>query len=329
MKKTLAVILTAAMLALTLASCGGSFNYDKVSLVEDGYVTLGDYKNVDVDVAELEKKEVSDAEVYENAIAHLDHGHTDIETVERAAEEFDLVNIAFVGTIDGVEFEGGTSDDTDLVIGAGNFIPGFEDGIIGMNIGDTRDVTVTFPEDYGKEELNGKEAVFAITLNTVYDKAVFDDVRAELEEVDTAALDNAVWEAVVKTVTVNKYPESYVNKLAKDQYKYYEYMYRSMGMMQDLSDLGVTMESCKEAARNQVDSEFAVYAIAEAEGITATDDELQAKVDEYVEMYVGYGYTEAEAKSMFSKDSVKVEVLQEKIIALVVENLKATAPVEE
>lgn len=325
MKKTLAVILTAAMLALTLASCGGSFNYDKVDLVAEGYVTLGDYKGVDVNVAELEKKEVSDAEVYEHAVEHI--GHSDVDTLDRAAEEFDLVNIAFLGTIDGVEFEGGASESTDLVIGAGNFIPGFEEGIIGMSVGETRDVAVTFPAEYGNADLAGKDAVFAITLNTVYDTAIFDDTRAELEDASAGELDNAVWEAVVETVTVNKYPESYVNKLAKDQYKYYEYMYRSMGMMQDLSDLGVTMDGCKDSARAQLDSEFAVYAIAAAEGITASDDELQAKVDEYVARYVDV-YGEAEAKSMFSKDSVKVEVLRDKVIALVVEALKAETAAE-
>ena len=185
MKKTFAVILTAAMLVLSLASCGG-FSYDKISLVEDGYVTVGDYKNIDIDLASYEASEPTDDEVYAHAVEHI--GHSEVEAVnDRAAEEFDVVNIGFVGTIDGVEFEGGASDSTDLVIGAGNFIPGFEDGIIGMSVAETKDVTVTFPEDYGKEELNGKEAVFSITLNTIYDPAILDDIREELAATDTEA----------------------------------------------------------------------------------------------------------------------------------------------
>ena len=120
-------------------------------------------------------------------------------------------------------------------------------------------------------------------------------------------------------ITVNTYPEKYVKELAKNEYKYYEYMYRSMGMMQDMEDLGVTMEGCTENAKSQIDYEFAVNAIAKAEGLTATDEELQAKVDEYVQMYVEYGYSEAEAESMFSKDSVKNEVLQSKIVDMILD----------
>ncbi len=320
MKKTLALILTAAMLALTLASCGG-FDVTKVDLVADGYVTLGDYKNIDLNPADYENKEPTDAEVYDHAVEHI--GHSEVTTVDRAAEEFDVVNIAFVGTIDGVEFEGGASDSTDVVIGAGHFIEGFEDGIIGMNVGETKDVTTKFPEDYGNEALNGKEAVFAITLNKVYDPSILDDVRAELSEDSAEAdLNNDAWEKITEKVTVNTYPESYVKELAKSQYDYYEYMYRSMGMMQDMDELGVTMESCTKTAKRQIDNEFAVYAIAAAEGITATEDELQAKVDEYVAMYIEGGYSEAEAKSMFSAESVEVEVLQQKIVDLVVAGLK-------
>ncbi|MBQ8836304.1 MAG: FKBP-type peptidyl-prolyl cis-trans isomerase [Clostridia bacterium] len=328
MKKTLALVLTAAMLALSLVSCG-SFDVTKVDLVADGYVTVGDYENLDLNLADYEAEDPTDADVYAHAVEHLGHSE-DVATVDRAAEEFDLVNIAFVGSIDGVEFEGGTSDSTDLVIGAGNFIDGFEDGIIGMNIGETKDVTATFPEDYGKEELNGKEAVFAITLNTVYDPAVLDDVRAELTtEYDEETLKTDVWAALEESVTVVNYPANYVKELADAQYKYYEYMYRSWGMMDDMEDLGVTMESCEEYAKSQIDYEFAVYALANAQGITATEEELAAKVAEYVATYVGYGYTEEEANSMFSTESVESEVLYEKLVDAAIATLEAAEPVAE
>lgn len=314
MKKTLALIITAAMLALSLVSCG-SFDASKTDLVGDGYITLGDYKKLDVNPAEYE---VSDADVYAHAVEHL--GHSEVGTVDRAAEEFDVVNIAFVGTIDGVEFEGGTSDSTDLVIGAGNFIPGFEDGIIGMSTGETKDVTTTFPEDYGNEELNGKEAVFSITLNTVYDPAILDETREELSEGD---LRNDVWAAILENVTVNKYPESEVKKLAENQYDYYQAMYFQWGIV-DAESVGLTMESCVESVKSQYDNEFAVYAIADAEGITATDDEINAKFDEIVAEYVAGGYSEEEAEAMITKQGAKLEILQEKIIDLVVSGLEVT-----
>ena len=314
MKKTLALIITAAMLALSLVSCG-SFDASKTDLVGEGYITLGDYKKLDINPAEYE---VTDADVYAHAVEHL--GHSDVGTVDRAAEKFDVVNIAFVGTIDGVEFEGGTSDSTDLVIGAGNFIDGFEDGIIGMNVGETKDVTTTFPEDYGSEELAGKEAVFAITLNTVYDPAILDETREELADGD---LRNDVWSAILENVTVNKYPESEVKKLAQNQYDYYEAMYFQWGIT-DAESVGLTMDSCIESVKSSYDSEFAVYAISEAEGITVTDEEVDAKVDEIVAEYVEGGYTEADAKAMVTKQSAELELLQEKVIDVVIEGLEVT-----
>ena len=322
MKKTLALIFVAAMLALSLVSCGG-FEYDGASLVADGYVTLGDYKNIDINLADYEAKEVTDEDVYAHAVEHIGHSE-ELTTVDRPAEEFDLVNIAFVGTVDGVEFEGGASESTDLVIGAGNFIPGFEDGIIGMSVGETKDVNVTFPEDYGKEELNGKAAVFAITLNTVYDPSVLEDVRAELSAEDTEAeLRDAVWTALKEKVTVNKYPESYVDELAQNQYEYYQAMYFQWGIV-DAASVGLTKENCVNDVKAQLDNEFAIHAIANAEGITATDEEVDAKYEEYVQSYVDDGYSRSEAESMISKDGVETEVLQEKIIDSVVATLEST-----
>lgn len=323
MKKTLAVILTAAMLVFALASCG-SFDVTKVNLVEDGYVTLGDYKNLDIDLSAYEAVEPTDDEVYEHVSEHIGHSEDLATVADRAAEEYDVVSIDFVGTMDGVEFEGGTGSSDGVVIGSGSFIPGFEEGIVGMNVGETKDVSVTFPEEYGNEELAGKDAVFAITLNTIYDPAIIDEVRAELAEGDMEdTLRSDVWTALEECVTVVKYPENYVKELAEAQYKYYEYMYRSWGMMDDMAGLGVTMDGCKEYAKSQIDYEFAIYALADAEGITATDEELEAKVDEYVAMYVGYGYSEEEAASMFSTESVESEVLYEKIVDAAVARLGA------
>ena len=101
----------------------------------------------------------------------------DEDVTDRAAEMTDTVNIDFAGKMDGKAFDGGTAEGYDLTLGSHQFIPGFEEGVVGMNIGETRDIEVTFPEDYQAEELKGKKAVFTVTLHKITGK-----VRPELDE---------------------------------------------------------------------------------------------------------------------------------------------------
>ncbi|MBO5335011.1 MAG: trigger factor, partial [Clostridia bacterium] len=106
---------------------------------------------------------VSDADVQAEIDRLLDKKATREEVTDRAAENGDIVTIDFVGTVDGVKFDGGEAEGYDLVLGSGSFIPGFEDQVVGMNLGEKKDVNVTFPEDYQAAELKGKAAVFAVT----------------------------------------------------------------------------------------------------------------------------------------------------------------------
>lgn len=132
------------------------------------YITLGSYKGMDVPVAA--PQEVTDEKALEYLMANeFSSLAEEIEIVDRAAMEGDKVTFACVGTIDGVAFEGGSSgeNDWDVVLGSGRMIPGFEEGIVGMELDETKDVVCSFPEDYGVDDLNGKEAVFTITLHKI------------------------------------------------------------------------------------------------------------------------------------------------------------------
>ncbi len=148
-------------------------------------VTLGEYKGVSV------KKEttiVTDVEVDARLEEERNKQATEIEVEDRAVAEGDTVNLDYAGTVDGVAFAGGTAQDQTLKIGSGSFIPGFEEQMIGMNIGEEKDLQVTFPEKYHAEELAGKAAVFHVKVNSITETqlpALDDDFAKDISEFDT------------------------------------------------------------------------------------------------------------------------------------------------
>ena len=113
---------------------------------------------------------VTDADVDAEVKKLLERNANEIEVKDRASKNGDKVNIDFSGSVDGEKFAGGTADDYDLVLGSGSFIPGFEEQVVGMKIGEKKDITVKFPDDYQADNLKGKNAVFAIKLNKIFEK---------------------------------------------------------------------------------------------------------------------------------------------------------------
>ncbi len=315
MKKTFAILLAAAMLALTLASCGGkTINYMQDDLTP--YVTAGEYKNLTITYPAVDA--VTDEEVNEHVVAHIADMGDDIETVtDRAAAMGDVVNIDYVGTIDGEEFEGGTDEGTDLLLGSGSMIDGFEDGIAGMKPEEVKTIDVTFPEDYDSEELAGKAAQFEITLNAIYAESLFEDARKELEEARAEENENTkhqyAWTAVVNNANFVKYPAGVVEKMASDLYAYYEmayYQYIQMGLT--LENLGIDEAYCTETAESVIKEELILYAIVKENNYTVTEEEYAAKVAALAE---DYGVTEEEYKNTYSRQSTETKVFYEKVMA--------------
>ena len=157
----------------------------EVSVEVKPEVVLGDYKGLEIEAV---PDEVSD-EMIENEIdkqRHLNARHINID--DRTAEDGDKVNIDFEGKVDGEVFEGGSAEDQELELGSGSFIPGFEEAIVGHEIGETFDIDVKFPEDYFNEDLKGKDAVFTITLNSIAVEElpeVDDEFIKDISEFDT------------------------------------------------------------------------------------------------------------------------------------------------
>ena len=269
-------------------------------------VTLGDYKGLTIkkDEVKIGEKEVK---------AELDRMVSSrarfIEVSDRAVENGDLATIDFSGSIDGVKFEGGTATDYDLEIGSHSFIDNFEDQVVGMNIGDKKDVNVTFPKNYHVEELKNKPAVFEVTVKAIKTKQLpelNDEFASEVSEFETLAdlkadiktklTEQAEHEAMHKqeadlidAVTANakvEVPEVMVEHQIDDFINEFEYRlgYQGLKLEDYLKYLGQTMEelraSRKEDAAKSVKTRLVLEAIVKAENLDVTDADVEAKFNE-------------------------------------------------
>ncbi len=163
MKRKICVIAAVFASSLFLTACG-SKEYLK-DIKAEKYVTLGAYTGIEATVNEPKVPEGAvDSYIYDNYLAPKAEK---VPVTGRAVQEGDVANIDFVGYHDDVAFEGGTGADFDLTIGSGRFIEGFEEGLIGANIGDTRSLNLTFPDPYTNPELAGEDVVFEVTVNSI------------------------------------------------------------------------------------------------------------------------------------------------------------------
>lgn len=226
----------------------------------------------------------------------------------------DYINLDYVGYVDGKAFEGGDTNEegTDLVIGSGSYIDDFEEQLIGHHPGEEFDIKVTFPEDYGNEELNGKEATFEIVINGIYQLDLDDEKVKENTDYQTVDvfkeetandmrktnLRNALWTALTEKCEVTGYPEKYIANLEdmlyivyEQQYEYYNAMYASYYGYEPWSSMedyyGMTVAELKETlkgyAETQADQAMIAQMIFEQENITISEEDRT----EYLESY-GY-----------------------------------------
>lgn len=324
----------------------------EVSVEVKPEVVLGDYKGLEIEAV---PDEVSD-EMIENEIdkqRHLNARHINID--DRAAEDGDKVNIDFEGKVDGEVFEGGSAEDQELELGSGSFIPGFEEAIVGHEIGETFDIDVKFPEDYFNEDLKGKDAVFTITLNSIAveelpevddefikDISEFDTVeeyKADLlkqktEEVEANAknirMDRAL-EAAAANAKVDV-PEVMVNNAIDEQIRNMDNNMHSQGLQleQYLQMLGQSLDDFKDSMRPDAEKDvlksLVLEAIVEAEKFEISDDEVEAYAREMSERYFKGDEDKQEEmiKTMMesNKDLLKSDLERKKAIELLVDNAK-------
>ena len=311
--------------------------------LENDLVALSEYKGLEVEEVTAEDIEVN---TLSNRKNNFLRAHTQ-EVTDRPAEEGDMVVIDYSGAVDGVKFDGGTGSADDLVLGSGSMIDGFEDGIIGMEIGETKDVEATFPETYSSSpDLAGKTAVFTITLNAILRtpqdltddmvkeytdyESVEDWEAATKENLAHALMGQTMWDAYIVTCQVKSYPEEEIQEYVERMTSFYEGMASiySMTLEEFLTQgMGVTKEEFDETAelyaKNDVAKPLIAEAIAEKEGISVSEEEYQEAVPRYMEM-TGY-YDEEAFFEQYTEDYLRNFLLQEKVQDFMLENARLTA----
>ena len=308
-------------------------------------VTLGEYKGVTVEKAETT---VSAKEVNEKLAAELEKNARVVE-VEREIKKDDIATIDFTGSVDGVEFEGGKGEDYPLTIGSGTFIPGFEDQLIGHKAGETVDVKVTFPENYGAKDLAGKEALFVTTIKVVKEKqvpAADDEFASEVSEFDTLEeykkdLKKTLKEEKEKAATTTN-ERNVIAKVVENasveipapmleaqlDNMLYDYQTRlaqqGIPMDQYLQITGQTVEQIKEqmkeSAEKNLKTSLVIEAIMEKENITVAEERVDEEFKKIAEQYKMEYDDLKKTVSEEQKESMKREIaFQETIDMLVAE----------
>ena len=315
-------------------------------------IEVGEYKGLK---AEKDDSAATAADVKKELEALQERNARIITVEDRAVESGDITVIDFEGFVDGVAFDGGKGEDFDLTIGSGQFIPGFEDQIIGHNAGEEFDVNVTFPTEYDPK-LAGKDATFKVTVKEIKSKELpeLDDEFAKdvSDEADTLA---DLKKSIKADLTAKKkeqadkdFESALLEQIAAGvQGEIPEVMYDNKveeeinGFAQRLSGQGMSLEmymkytgmnmdalkaSLRDGAEKQVKLMLAVEKIAELEGIEATDEEVEAKYAEMAEMYK---MDAEQLKKIIPADDVKTDVRNGKAVQLVVDNAVAEKPVKK
>ena len=267
-------------------------------------VTLGEYKGVAV---EKNVEKVTDEAVDARIQNDVERASTTQDVTDRAVENGDIVNLDYAGSVDGVAFEGGTAQGQSMTIGSGMFIPGFEEQMVGMNIGEERDLSVKFPEQYHADNLAGKNAVFHVKVNGIQTKVrpeLDDDFAADVSEFDTfeaykanivadleknaadraeANLEDALVQKVVDAADCD-IPDAMIQDEITTMLREMEMrmMYQGIRFEDYLKYTGQTLDQVREnykpEAANRVKTQLVLEAVAKAENIVPTDEDVDEAI---------------------------------------------------
>ena len=313
-------------------------------------VTLGQYKGLEVEKAEAT---VTDAQV-EAELNRMQQNVASTETVEKAAEMGDTANIDFEGFKNGVAFDGGKGDNFDLKLGSGQFVPGFEEQVVGMTAGEEKDINITFPEDYAAD-LAGKAVVFHVKLNKVTvttlpelddefakDVSEFEtleelkaDIRAKAletaEKNAQAAFENAAVEKAAENTTVDM-PKALVEAELDTQMERFAYQLQMSGysMEQYAKMMGGDVATMRNAFRPQAEKQaklsVTLEKIVEVEGLAVTDEEIEAECEALAKQYE---LEVAKIKEMVPMNELTESLKVRKATKLIVDSAVAVAPKAE
>lgn len=322
-----------------------------VSVAVRPEVILGEYKGLEV---EKETVEVADAEVEAELKKAQEQNAREITIEDRPVKEGDIITLNYAGTIDGVPFDGGTAESQKLEIGSHSFIDTFEDQLVGMNIGDEKDVEVTFPEEYHEASLSGKPATFHVKVLGITEKQLpeidddfaqdtteFDsleeykaDIRAKLlsdkEEQAVNAMENALVDKAVENAQMD-IPDAMIDSQVDQMIQEFQQRvsYQGISFEQYLQFTGQSLDAMKESMRpeavRRIQSSLVLEAIVAAENIEATEEDLDKEFERMASMY----QMEKDQIASFMGDAEKENMKKDIAIQKAVEFLREQAVVTE
>ena len=311
-------------------------------------VALGEYKGIEVAKAEVE---VTEEEVALELEKEREKNARTISVEDRAVENGDMIMLDFEGFVDGVAFEGGRGENYPLTIGSGAFIPGFEEQLVGKNIGEDVEVNVTFPETYQAENLAGKAATFKCKVNEIKvkelpelddefaeDVSKFDtlaeykeDIKAKLAETKAAAAKRAKEDAVIEKIIENAQmdiPEAMIDTQARQLVDEFAQRIQAQGLSfeQYLQFTGMTLdtalEQMKPNAVKRIQSRLVLEAVVKAENLEVSEEDVKAEIAKMAETYKMDADKLAEIMSDEEKAQIKMDMAIEKAVELVTEAAK-------
>lgn len=287
-------------------------------------VKLGEYKGIKFDKIEYN---VTDKDVEDELDRLVKRNAREIEVTDRPCQKGDITIIDYSGSVDGVKFEGGTAEKQTLELGAGRFIPGFEEQVEGMSIGEEKDITVKFPEDYHAEDLKGKDAVFAIKLHEIKAKelpevndefikeaageesldAYKQATKKKLQEANDRKAKAETEDKIVKAIAEKsevEIPKALIDNQIENDIREMEYRmkYQGLDMQTYLKLTNQTMDDFKKSregqATEQIKIQLVLDKIIKEENIKATQEEIDAKI---AEQAIAYGKDVEEFKNSLNE----------------------------
>jgi trigger factor len=330
MKRILCVLLVLGLM-LSFVGCKKDMNRELYNLNLEKYVELGDYMSIRIDTTTEDFKKINDQVIAYDVQSNLFYKGT--------VAKGDVVNIDYIGKKDGVAFEGGTAQGYDLTIGSGTFIPGFEEGLIGAKVGTIVTLPLTFPKEYHSEELAGAKVEFTVKINYTdkkiaqepkeyYKKLNYKTLEDYLENVKERAIEETIINKALEICKVEKYSE-------KDMDILYDYYYKTIENNVKTS-YNMTMEQYFEAIKQTeeefktevidgeikplMDQQMVWYAILDKEGLTVTDEDIDAKIKEILADSGDTSATRADVIDQLGEIYLENIVVSEKVFDLLKSN---------
>lgn len=330
MKRILSVLLIFGVI-LSLSACGNNKGRVLYNVDLDKYIKVENYKGIEIDTKSDQYKQYYDSITLQDVV----NNDLYVNKKEGKVADGDMVNIDFEGKMDGEAFEGGTAKGYNLEIGSDSFIDGFEDGLIGKKIGSTVDLELTFPDNYGSEELAGEDVVFTVKINYViteekrkpedyYKDLGYKSVEEYYESVKELTINNMIFSNIAKDIKYEKYPEKDVEFLTEIELESYELAFKNNNITKEeyVASLGQSVEEFQESiVNNQVkpnmQQQMIIYSIFDKEEMSLTKDEVENKVKEI------FGEKETEDYSdEFKKYYAEYSCVSDKVVTFLNESAK-------